>query len=213
MGCVVFFLQAKDGIRDLVRSRGLGNVYKRQAEDAAGNDNEASTSTDNTVTYDATAPDTTITGNPPNPSTSSSASFTFTGNDGGGVGGVTFECRVNAGLWIDCTSPQTYNGLSDGSYTFEVRAIDSLGNTDPTPAAYTWIIDTTGPTVTINQASGQAEPTSGRPIHFPGAFSAPVNGWPGVLPPTETNNASTPRLATVGRRFSQVDSLKAVSAL
>ena len=32
--CVVvfFFFQAEDGIRDLVRSRGLGDVYKRQAE-------------------------------------------------------------------------------------------------------------------------------------------------------------------------------------
>ena len=29
-GCV-FFFQAEDGIRDLVRSRGLGDVYKRQA--------------------------------------------------------------------------------------------------------------------------------------------------------------------------------------
>ena len=28
-GC--FFFQAEDGIRDLVRSRGLGDVYKRQA--------------------------------------------------------------------------------------------------------------------------------------------------------------------------------------
>ena len=28
----VFFFQAEDGIRDLVRSRGLGDVYKRQAE-------------------------------------------------------------------------------------------------------------------------------------------------------------------------------------
>ena len=27
-----FFLQAEDGIRDLVRSRGLGYVYKRQPE-------------------------------------------------------------------------------------------------------------------------------------------------------------------------------------
>ena len=27
----VFFCQAEDGIRDLVRSRGLGDVYKRQA--------------------------------------------------------------------------------------------------------------------------------------------------------------------------------------
>ena len=30
-GC--FFFQAEDGIRDLVRSRGLGDVYKRQAQE------------------------------------------------------------------------------------------------------------------------------------------------------------------------------------
>ena len=29
----VFFFQAEDGIRDLVRSRGLGDVYKRQDND------------------------------------------------------------------------------------------------------------------------------------------------------------------------------------
>ena len=29
-----FFFQAEDGIRDLVRSRGLGDVYKRQREEA-----------------------------------------------------------------------------------------------------------------------------------------------------------------------------------
>ena len=29
----VFFFQAEDGIRDLVRSRGLGDVYKRQGSD------------------------------------------------------------------------------------------------------------------------------------------------------------------------------------
>ena len=28
--CLCFFFQAEDGIRDLVRSRGLGDVYKRQ---------------------------------------------------------------------------------------------------------------------------------------------------------------------------------------
>ena len=30
----VFLFQAEDGIRDLVRSRGLGDVYKRQAGEA-----------------------------------------------------------------------------------------------------------------------------------------------------------------------------------
>ena len=32
---MVFFFQAEDGIRDLVRSRGLGDVYKRQGAQKA----------------------------------------------------------------------------------------------------------------------------------------------------------------------------------
>ena len=32
---VIFFFQAEDGIRDLVRSRGLGDVYKRQGRGPA----------------------------------------------------------------------------------------------------------------------------------------------------------------------------------
>ncbi len=30
MVCFIFFFQAEDGIRDVERSRGLGDVYKRQ---------------------------------------------------------------------------------------------------------------------------------------------------------------------------------------
>ena len=32
MVLLLFFFQAEDGIRDLVRSRGLGDVYKRQEQ-------------------------------------------------------------------------------------------------------------------------------------------------------------------------------------
>ena len=35
LGEFSFFFQAEDGIRDLVRSRGLGDVYKRQAQISA----------------------------------------------------------------------------------------------------------------------------------------------------------------------------------
>ena len=35
---LLFFFQAEDGIRDLVRSRGLGDVYKRQGQGHAGGD-------------------------------------------------------------------------------------------------------------------------------------------------------------------------------
>ena len=36
MVVIFFFFQAEDGIRDLVRSRGLGDVYKRQGLPGAG---------------------------------------------------------------------------------------------------------------------------------------------------------------------------------
>ena len=35
----IFFFQAEDGIRDLVRSRGLGDVYKRQGHVTLGQAN------------------------------------------------------------------------------------------------------------------------------------------------------------------------------
>ena len=38
--CVFFCFQAEDGIRDLVRSRGLGDVYKRQIWGVAWNKRE-----------------------------------------------------------------------------------------------------------------------------------------------------------------------------
>ncbi len=36
LGLFFFFFQAEDGIRDLVRSRGLGDVYKRQDQERNG---------------------------------------------------------------------------------------------------------------------------------------------------------------------------------
>ena len=39
--CCSFFFQAEDGIRDLVRSRGLGDVYKRQLALKAGKSYDA----------------------------------------------------------------------------------------------------------------------------------------------------------------------------
>ena len=42
MGGGDFFYQAEDGIRDLVRSRGLGDVYKRQVIDCAAQEDRLS---------------------------------------------------------------------------------------------------------------------------------------------------------------------------
>ena len=42
MGCIFFLLQAEDGIRGLLRSRGLGYVYKRQGNDPVTKTSRAS---------------------------------------------------------------------------------------------------------------------------------------------------------------------------
>ena len=41
---VIFFFQAEDGIRDLVRSRGLGDVYKRQSSSPRRSESMSATS-------------------------------------------------------------------------------------------------------------------------------------------------------------------------
>ena len=81
--------------------------------------------------------DTQIDTQPRNPSYIKSASFTFSGSSSAG-GAVIFECSLDGAAFADCVSPQGYTGLTNGSHTFAVRAKDSLGNLDLTPASYTW---------------------------------------------------------------------------
>ena len=47
-----FFFQAEDGIRDLVRSRGLGDVYKRQREAAFAGEDRILIPSPKVATYD-----------------------------------------------------------------------------------------------------------------------------------------------------------------
>ena len=120
-----------------------------RAIDGAGNADPTPASF--TWTIDNSEPDTKIDSNPPNPSASGSASFSFSGIDGGN-GVASFECRLDAGGFSACTSPKSCSGLSDGSHTFQVRALDGDANADPTPASLTWTIDTLRPAVTIGPA-------------------------------------------------------------
>lgn len=130
----------------------------------------------NDVLVDAVAPDTSIGTHPDVSSTSNDATFAFAGVDNiWGEEVLSFECKLDAGSFSTCITPQSYTSLANGSHTFSVRASDPLDNTDATPATYTWIA---GPfTVTINQATGQTDPTSTSPIHFTATFSEPVSGF------------------------------------
>jgi hypothetical protein len=67
------------------------------------------------------------------------AKFKFTGS--GGSAPLKFQCKLthqSRGLkrWKSCSSPQTYQDLKRGKHTFKVRAIDSRGELDPTPAKH-----------------------------------------------------------------------------
>jgi CSLREA domain-containing protein len=145
------------------------HTFQVRAVDSAGNVD--STPASYAWLIDASGPDTTITSNPSNPSNSNLASFTITGNDGSGVGVASFECKLDGGSFAACTSPQSYSGLSDGSHTFQVRAVDNVGNVDPTPASFTWIVDTTAPDTTIDSTPSNPSNSSNASFSFSGTDS------------------------------------------
>src|SRR5207249_3108475 len=99
---------------------------------------------------DTTPPDTTLTATPPAVTNSPSASFTFAATEAGS----TFQCALDGGGFAPCASPQTYSALAGGNHTFQVRATDPAGNTDPTPASLTWTVDTSPPVRSGGQPMG-----------------------------------------------------------
>ena len=103
-------------------------------------------------TLDLAPPTTTLTATPAANSASSTASFTFTGNDVG-TGVVGFEFSLDGGAFTPATSPQSFTGLADGTHTFQVRAVDGAGNVDASPESFNWIIDTTPPTIALGSPS------------------------------------------------------------
>ncbi len=87
-------------------------------------------------------PKTTISIAPPDPSSSASASFVFSGSDNlTDPASLGFECQLDRGGFTACTSPRSYSALSQGDHTFEVKATDGDGNTEPNPASHAWSID------------------------------------------------------------------------
>ena len=85
------------------------------------------------------APDTAILAGPEGITTDPTPSFEFASSEAGS----TFFCRLQVtDLFRAWTSPIGYPRLADGGYRFEVIAVESAGNADPTPAAREFTVDT-----------------------------------------------------------------------
>ena len=53
------------------------------------------------------------------------------------------KSSLDNAAFAGCASPKSYSNLPDGSHAFEVRATDTAGNVEATPASRTLTVDTT----------------------------------------------------------------------
>ena len=130
---------------DLTGLTAGSNTFEVRATDAFGN--VETTVASHTWTVDTTAPGApTIDTNPASATNVITAGFTFSGgaDNVGGSGFGKYQCKLDAGTYADCISPQNLSGLSEGSHTFYVRSVDAVGNAG-VAAEYTWLVDLTAP--------------------------------------------------------------------
>jgi len=151
-----------------------GSYYwDAQSADTAGN--TSSWSTTRAVTFDLTAPTTTIDSGPAQPSTSANAGFTFHASEA-----ATLECNLDGAGWgTICTSPASYTGLADGSHTLQIRGTDGVGNIGA-PASYAWSIDTTVPSSPTPSGPADGALLNAIP-QLGGSFTDPTSGDTGVV--------------------------------
>jgi hypothetical protein len=121
------------------------HTFSVTARDLAGNIDPSPAT--RTWTVDTIAPDTTITSGPAPLTRSTSADFELTATEQGG----DFLCTLD-GESEPCAGPHE---VAEGNHTFTVAARDAVGNTDSTPASWTWRVDTTAPVVASRAPTGR----------------------------------------------------------
>lgn len=119
--------------------------------------NNATTPTEHTCPG---VPETAIDDRPALSSKSAEAEFSYEAPTA-----TRYECKLDTATFATCPNgaPQIYTGLADGTHTFQVRGVNVSGP-DPTPASFTWTVDTVAPTVTID--TYPADPSPGATAAF-----------------------------------------------
>jgi 6-phosphogluconolactonase (cycloisomerase 2 family) len=102
-------------------------------------------------------PETSITSGPSGHTADNTPTYRFSSDESG----VSFECRVDGGEFAACSSPSTIGPLPDGPHTFRVRARDSFGTVDLTPAQRSVTVDTRPGPVTVDTTPPETTVVSG----------------------------------------------------
>ena len=129
------------------------HTFAVRSIDSVGNASAATSYTWTVNTAPPTAP--TIDTKPSDPSNNAQPSLGFSDSDSG----VSFQCNLDGGGFSGCTSPFATGPLTDGSHTFGVRSVNSLG-TASAATTYTWTVDTTPPPAPALTSTPPANDTS-----------------------------------------------------
>ena len=182
------------------------------ATDLAGNISVASGAT--TITIDTLAP------SPPSkPALATSSDTGISNNDGTTKDTTptfsgTTEKKSTVTLYDGATSVAVSGSVNSGNYSLTTSALNSAthsitatttdvaGNTSAASTATTVVVDTVTPTVTLNQAAGQADPALTTPVAFTGLFSETVYGLTNTdLTLTGTARATTTAISGTGPTY------------
>ena len=112
------------------------------------------------------APDTSIDTGPSGETPDPMPDFTFSSTPSGG----SFECSLDNTSFAACTSPKTLGPLDLGPHTLAVRARDTAGGVDLTPATRTFTV--VPPETTIDSGPTGTIPTTGATFAFSSDLSS-----------------------------------------
>jgi len=170
----------------------VASIPADSAQDADGNDNLASTSTDNAVLFDNVPPTVTINQSgvidPTNTTVSFNVHFSepVTGFDetdvsfAGTTGGLTPTASITGSGQDYVVTASGMHGVGTIVASIPAGAAQDAAGNDSTASTSTDNsvgFDDVNPTVTINQGSGQVDPTSIASVVFDIHFSKPMSGF------------------------------------
>jgi hypothetical protein len=154
------------------------HTFAVRATDPAAN--EDPTPAQRQFTVDTAPPETAIDFGPSGPTTDHTPTFAFSA----GEPGTQFECSIDGGPFLPCSSPFTTAHLPAGPHTLAVRAIDAAGNADPTPSIFEFVIQA----VTVDELP---DPEQGVVVNVQEVSGTVLVGIP--------NNAAAARSGRSGR--------------